>query len=120
MAKFGRDKRLNIAADYAHVFKQGKYLAGGGVTVLSVANSLGTPRLGLAVAKKHLKKATQRNRLKRIIRTSFAAYQAQLGGVDIVVLSRADVTKRESKQIWQALAEHWKKVGVQSDVSSSG
>jgi len=104
---------MNKPADFSRVFRQAKRTGGGGLTVLTVDNTVGHPRLGLAIAKKHLKLAYRRNRLKRIIRTSFRQHQADFANIDIVVLSRPDVVKRDSAQIWAALEQHWLTVVTQ-------
>lgn len=107
MARFGRAMRMNSPRDFSRVFRQAKRAGGGGLTILTVENTVGHPRLGLAIAKKHLKFAHQRNRLKRIIRESFRQHQTDFANIDIVVLSRPDVKQRESAQIWAALEQHW-------------
>lgn len=99
--------RLSGPAQYGPVFKGGIHMGGGGLTVLFVENTLGYPRLGLAIAKKHIKLATGRNKIKRLVRASFQAHQAQLGSVDVVVLSRKEITKRSAAQIKSALQGHW-------------
>lgn len=58
-------------------------LAGG------TASKTKAARLGLVVAKKHLKRAVDRNRFKRLVRESFRAHQQQLEGLDVVVLARS-------------------------------
>lgn len=113
MAKFGRAMRMNNPRDYARVFRQAKRSSRGGLTVLTVDNSVGHPRLGLAIAKKHLKLASRRNRLKRVIRASFRQHQSVFANIDIVVLSRADVNQRDIKQIWVTLEQHWQTVATQ-------
>jgi len=113
LAKFSRAMKMNNPGDFTRVFRQAKRAGGGGLTVLTVRNSVGHPRLGLAIAKKHIKLASNRNRLKRIIRESFRHHQSGFENIDIVVLSRADVVKRPSKQIWTALEKHWKTVAAQ-------
>ncbi|SFK24726.1 ribonuclease P protein component [Methylophaga sulfidovorans] len=113
MATFGRAMKMNRPGDFSRVFRQGKRTGGGGLTVLTVENSVGHPRLGLAIAKKHVKLANQRNRLKRIIRESFRQNQSALSNIDIVVLSRPGVTERDSTQIWAALEQHWLTVVAQ-------
>ncbi len=99
--------RLSGPAQYGPVFKKGTHTGGGGLTVLFVENTLGYPRLGLAIAKKHIKFATGRNKVKRLVRASFQAHQAPLGSVDVVVLSRKEITKRSAAQINTALQGHW-------------
>ena len=113
MAKFSRAMRMNNPRDFSRVFRQAKRTGGGGLTILTVENSVGHPRLGLAIAKKHLKLASERNRLKRIIRTSFRQHQSAFATIDIVVLSRLDVNKRNSTQIWEALERQWETVVAQ-------
>ena len=117
MATFSRDMRMNNPRDYSRVFRQAQHVGGGGLTILSVENEVGHPRLGLAIAKKHLKLATQRNRLKRLIRESFRHHQASFANIDIVVLSRHDVKKRDVSKIRAALAKHWITVEAQWEKS---
>ena len=104
---------MNRPGDFSRVFRQGKRIGGGGLTVLTVENSVGQPRLGLAIAKKHLKLASRRNRIKRIIRESFRQHQSEFSNIDIVVLSRPGIDERDSSQIWAALERHWLTVVAQ-------
>ncbi|MTI62868.1 MAG: ribonuclease P protein component [Methylophaga sp.] len=105
--------RMNRPGDFSRVFRQGKRTGGGGLTVLTVDNSVGHPRLGLAIAKKHVKLASRRNRLKRIIRESFRQHQSSFSNIDIVVLSRPGLDQLDSAQIWAALERHWLTVVAQ-------
>jgi ribonuclease P protein component len=104
---------MNRPGDFSRVFRQGQRTGGGGLTILTVENTVGYPRLGLAIAKKHLKLASQRNRLKRIIRESFRHHQSDFSNIDIVVLSRADVSRRDDSQLWATLERHWLAVVAQ-------
>ena len=109
MAKFSfsRDMRMNNPRDFSRVFRKAKRVGGSGLTILTVENTEGTPRLGLAIAKKHLKLAHRRNRVKRIIRESFRLHVSGLPELDIVVLTRADIVKRDPAELRQALERHW-------------
>ncbi|MDH5357679.1 MAG: ribonuclease P protein component [Gammaproteobacteria bacterium] len=113
MARLSRAMRMNNPRDFSRVFRQAKRTSGGGLTILTVENSVGHPRLGLAIAKKHLKLASRRNRLKRIIRESFRQHQSAFANIDIVVLSRADIAQRQTLQIRAALERHWETVIAQ-------
>jgi len=75
--------------------------------VLAQPNDLPNARLGLVIAKKHVKKAVQRNQVKRIIRESFRQHQAELEGLDIVVLARAGLAKVEPQTVRAMLDEFW-------------
>lgn len=43
------------------------------------------PRLGLVVGKKQLKRAVDRNRVKRIVREQFRLHRAELPACDLIV-----------------------------------
>jgi len=113
LANFGRAMKMNSPRDYSRVFRQAKRVSGSGLTILTVENSMRHPRLGLAIAKKHLKLANRRNRLKRIIRESFRLHQSDFANIDIVVLTRPDIVKRDPTEIWQTLERHWLTVVAQ-------
>ena len=62
------------------------------------------------IAKKNIRLATQRNRIKRILRESFRLQQQQLSGIDTVVLARRGLDqldnaelRKEFDQLWQQL-----------------
>jgi ribonuclease P protein component len=47
-------------------------------------------RLGIVVAKRNVKSAVARNKVKRLIRESFRKQQEQLSGLDVVVVVKKD------------------------------
>jgi ribonuclease P protein component len=55
------------------------------MSVLVKVNTLGTPRLGLIVPKRVLRRAVDRNRVKRIVRDWFRRHKAQIGGRDLLI-----------------------------------
>lgn len=65
------------------------------------------PRLGLAISKKNVRLAVDRNRIKRLIRESFRTRNAGLDGLDIVVLARSGVHRADNRQILQSLEQLW-------------
>lgn len=78
-------------------------------TVLSRDNDEAVARLGLAIAKKHCRHATGRNRIKRVVRESFRRHQASLAGLDVVVINQPDATTAGNKQLFDSLAGHWER-----------
>ena len=100
--------RLRTANDYKTVFTSNpikssdKYL-----TLLAVPNQLTHPRLGLAIAKKNVKRAVDRNVIKRLARESFRLQQHQLINIDIVVLARRDAAHISSEKLKLSLEKHW-------------
>ena len=78
------------------------------------------PRLGLAVAKRHVKHAVDRNRIKRIARESFRHNITELPNIDIILLVRAGVTQLNNEELHLCLGKFWKQLAKRaSDYSSS-
>lgn len=102
--------RLRKPAEYKKVFDRAQRKTDKYFTVLFVKNELQHPRLGLAIAKKIIKKAVARNTIKRAVRESFRLNQHQLGNVDIVVLARRDAANVSAKILATALQQHWLKL----------
>lgn len=73
-------------------------------------NGLGHPRLGLVVAKKHVRLANRRNRLKRLIRESFRLHSHHLPALDIVVLARKGADELDNQAVYRLLDKQWKKL----------
>ncbi|RKX59713.1 MAG: ribonuclease P protein component [Thermodesulfobacteriota bacterium] len=68
---FSKKERLTKNKEFERVFKQGKKIwINSLLLIIYVKNNLPFRRLGIVVSKK-IKKATQRNRVKRLIRELF-------------------------------------------------
>lgn len=107
---FPRPNRLSNAADFGYVFKHAQRSGDKFFTVLYCRNNLGYPRLGLAIAKKRVRLAVGRNRLKRIIRESFRRTKNQLLGVDIVIMTRDQSGSAVNQALFKSLEQHWRAV----------
>ena len=105
--RFSRQVRLTQAQEFSRIFDKPVRSKVGGLIVLARRNDLGYPRLGLAIAKKNVRAATGRNRIKRLIRESFRQHQSKLCGIDIVVLTRPGVGDRSNPVLFKALEKHW-------------
>lgn len=66
-------------------------------------------RLGLAISKKHCRQATGRNRIKRVVRESFRQHQAELAGLDIVVINQPAAKGAANRQLFDSMSEHWQR-----------
>ncbi len=109
-ASYPRSVRLTQAHEYKRVHSKAGRLSSDGLILLFTQNGLNYSRLGLAVSKKHLKHATQRNLVKRLIREQFRQCRGDLAGADVVLLSRAKLTNLDQKQIWQELEKLFEKL----------
>ncbi|MCO7226620.1 ribonuclease P protein component [Pleionea sp. CnH1-48] len=109
-AKFPRELRLLDSKDFAQVFKKPVRIANKAFTILATPNHSQSPRLGLAIAKKQVKLAVNRNLIKRKLRESFRTRQATLPSFDFVVMVRRDINSMDRKSMESALSHIWRKV----------
>jgi ribonuclease P protein component len=86
--RFGRDQRLLKAVEFKYVFAKPVKVSNKHVSFLSRKNGLSHSRLGLAIAKRQIRRAVDRNRLKRLIRECFRHNHESLAGFDIIALVR--------------------------------
>lgn len=73
-------------------------------------NQLSSARLGLAIAKKNIKLAVGRNRIKRLTRESFRLHQSLLPALDIVVMTKPQSAQVPDKVLFDSLSSHWKRL----------
>ncbi|MEW5057447.1 ribonuclease P protein component [Cycloclasticus sp. 46_83_sub15_T18] len=107
---FTKSDRLNTAVEYSNVFKGAKKSSDSIFTVLAKKNDHSGARLGLAIAKKSVKKANQRNCIKRIVRETFRREKESLSDYDFVVLCRHKAAQANKEELARAIKRHWKKL----------
>ena len=107
--RFRRHNRLLTAAAFGRVFEHANRSRDRYFTVLSRENDGAAARLGLAISKKHCRKSTSRNTLKRIVRESFRQHQGEIQGLDIVVINQPAATSATRQQLLDSLAGHWRR-----------
>lgn len=108
MASLARSQRLREPAEFRRVFARPVKAGDAMVTVLARVNGRDCGRIGLAVAKRHLKRAVDRNRFKRIVRESFRAHQHELAGVDVVVIARAAAVRADRRALRASIDRQWR------------
>lgn len=89
--RFPRSARLLSGADYRRVMRGGNRVHSANLILALQANPGGEPRLGLAVSRKRVRLAHERNRVKRVAREQFRVSRADLPGMDVVVLAKPGV-----------------------------
>ena len=102
--------RLGKPADYKKVFKNPIKSTDNFFTLLAIKNDYDHPRLGLAIAKKNIRKAVTRNLIKRAVRENFRQQQHRLINIDIVVLARRDAANASTDLLKKSLDKHWLKL----------
>ena len=104
---FDRNHRLLSSTDFDQVFRQSQRSSDRFFTVLYRPNSLNMPRLGFAISRKKVRHATDRNRLKRVVRESFRIRCAELPSVDLVILARDAAKSAANPELFSSLTGHW-------------
>ena len=107
---FDKSRRLLKKHEYDDVFQQPKKLITPGFILLYRPNTLGYARLGLAISKKALAKAHDRNQVKRLLRETFRV--RKLPAVDIVVLAKQGLATLKNGVTAETLGAVWDKLSI--------
>lgn len=108
---FPKSLRLLHSGDFQLVFDNPPFRASHQhLLILARPNALDRARLGLVIAKKHVRFAVQRNRMKRVIRESFRHRQQSLCGLDVIVLARKGMDTLDNRQLRGQLEQQWQRV----------
>lgn len=117
---FNKSLRLLTAKDYKPVFDNAKYkVSSQQLLFLSRPNQRSNSRLGLVIAKKNVRLAVQRNRIKRVIRESFRLHQAELPALDIVVLTRRGLDKLDNDALHKSVEQLWQQLQRKANKNGS-
>lgn len=107
---FPRSRRLLNQADFQQVFQAPLKSSDALFTVLAGPAATGCARLGLAIARKQLRQATDRNRIKRLVREYFR--QHVVASLDYVVMARRAVGTCTNDQICTSLTRHFRRLST--------
>ena len=109
--RFDKSSRLLNAQAYKSVFDDAQLkVSRPQVLLLARQSGLAQARLGLVIAKKNVRQANQRNRIKRIIRESFRLRQSQLSGIDTVVLARRGLDQLSNNDLHILFGKLWQQL----------
>lgn len=91
--------------------KTGRRLSDACFSVLILPNDRAEARLGLVIAKKHVREAHARNRIKRVTRESFRRVRQQLPPLDCVVMARSAMTaQKNNAELRSSLEYFWQRL----------
>jgi ribonuclease P protein component len=115
--RFCRAQRLTTAAAFARVFAEAQRSSDSYFVVLGRVNLVGTPRLGLAISRRAARRATERNRLKRITRETFRQLQG-LPDWDFVVMAKPLACQTSSSVLRLSLQRHFERLSARTGAST--
>lgn len=95
---------------FTFVFDEAIPTGSSAFTLLARHNKIDHPRLGITIAKKRVRKAHNRNRVKRVLRESFRLHQHQLPNVDIVIIGKSPAETMTNQELFALLEKLWKKL----------
>ena len=77
--------------------------------MLARPNDRGHARLGMVIGKKKLRRAVDRNLMKRIIRESFRQQQMTLPALDLVVIAKP-ARRVDRQRLARELTKQWRRI----------
>ncbi|MGP1930246.1 MAG: ribonuclease P protein component [Arsenophonus sp. ET-YP4-MAG3] len=104
---FPKELRLLTPKCFNYVFQQAQRVSSSEIIILGCFNNLGYPRIGFTIAKKNIKQAYQRNRIKRLTREYFRLHQNKFPSMDFVVLVKKEIIRLNNKEIIEILGKLW-------------
>ena len=116
---FSRELRLLTPTHFEYVFNNAIPSVSPQLTLLARFNTSDNPRLGITLAKKRVKHAHDRNRLKRVIRESFRLQRHSFPNIDIVVVGKSGLDKLSNQELSFLLSKLWKKLASRCEKSQS-
>ena len=109
--RFGKAKRLLNAKDYGRVFDSPDARASHQhLLLLAKINDGPEHRLGLVIAKKNVRLAVHRNRIKRVAREIFRTLPSSEPPMDIVLLARRGIGQLDNAALSSILLQQWQKL----------
>lgn len=86
---------MTSAREFEQVLRSSRHRIGRGpLRIFALANGLPGARLGLVIGRRAVRKAQERNAMKRVVREAFRLRRASLPAVDIVVQLRGPASRR--------------------------
>ena len=83
-----RRHRFSIQGSFGAVLRSPRKVRGAGAILHVATGTLRASRLGIALTRRLLPRAVDRNRVKRIVREAFRRHAAKDAGLDVVIAFR--------------------------------
>lgn len=107
---YSRELRLLTPGDFQAVFNNAVPAVSPHITLLGRQNNFNHPRLGMAIPKKHIKRAVGRNRIRRVVKELFRHQQHLLPAIDVVVIAKKGIADLSNQELNKILVKLWQKL----------
>tara|TARA_B100001059_G_C17820431_1_gene577902 strand:+ start:1589 stop:1966 length:378 start_codon:yes stop_codon:yes gene_type:complete len=107
--RFDRSRKLLDSESFRRVFKKSTRSRDNFFTVLAHNKKKTISKLGMAISKKNCRYATNRNRIKRVVREAFRHNQVYLTGLDLVVINQPAARFATNSELKESLKQHFQK-----------
>ncbi|MGP1959384.1 MAG: ribonuclease P protein component [Arsenophonus sp. NC-TX2-MAG3] len=107
MFAFPRSLKLLTPGHFNYVFQQPQRVSSPEIIILGRLNELGYPRIGFSITKKNIKRAHERNRIKRLMREYFRLHQHEFPSMDFVIILRKGIADLKNQEIIKIIGKLW-------------
>jgi len=108
---FAKHQRLLTAKEFQKVFDgQSIKVSSAQLLILAATNGQAFSRIGFIIAKKNIRTAVQRNRIKRLAREYFRIHGGSFSGYDIILLARRGLDTMSNQEIHTFLEQQWQRL----------
>lgn len=124
--RFPRRARLTRPGEFKRVFDGARTSGDRAFRVLACVGTTAQTRLGMAVSRQIDRRASGRNRIKRVVRESFRRHFGPGGPfdstvpLDIVVLPRRGCASISNAELAASLDQHWERIVAQFQPQPAG
>lgn len=104
---FPKERRLSGASSFDRLFKAGRRFRTPILNAYTLPAATAASRLGITVSRKNVRRAVDRNRLKRLIRESFRLNAHRIANTDIVIQATPRTLSAQATDIRDTLERLW-------------
>lgn len=109
---FPVDVRLRRPDEYKRTLSTGKRVHSELLMAVVTPTQATSPRLGLSIAKRQIRLAHERNRVKRIAREYFRRHRENLPSLDCVVMAKSGIENVSNPELHRMMKQLFDKVAA--------
>ncbi|MFH1536483.1 MAG: ribonuclease P protein component [Patescibacteria group bacterium] len=108
-----RKNRLRLQKDFTYIFKKGRTINSSALLIKSIKTQAPNNRFGIIISNKISKKAVERNKIRRRIKSWINKNQTKIKkGFDIIIITKKNILNYSYLETEQELLQMFKKTGL--------